>query len=242
MDNNPNNQTAQTPTTATEAPATPPVKRGVNKVILIIGALVVIILGLAGYILFTNKSSVSTSSNTPTPSTAMTTSTVPSPSTTTSGMLIYASSDKKWQIMYPKDATAEKREATQIGPAGVGEVAVIYKLGPTQTTGTEFHDGYSVSVGTMKKPAATTLEKFADDQISTNPEMTITKTPYQAITVDGLSGITNVVNGMATFKFVYLQSPDDPSLVYYMAILAEGADKINYEKITEEILQSFKLL
>lgn len=241
MDNNNQVPAHSAPPSPSPTPAPSPSKKTPSRIYLMIGGLVLVILALGGYIAVNSKKTAQPSTSQTTTSENSTETTTLTPETS-SDNLTYMSEDKKWQLMYPADVTAEKREAAQIGPAGVGEVGVFYKLGPTQTSGTEFHDGLSMTVGTMQKPANTTLEKFADEQINPNPEVSTTKTAYQPLTVNGLSGVSTIVSGMGTFKMVFLTAPGNNELVYYFSILAEGADKTTYEKITNDMLQSFKLL
>ncbi len=233
-------------TTVPQAPQSPPstssTKNGSSKMMLIIvGVLVLIIIGLGGFILMNSNSKDMGAAPTQAPANAMNAEASPSPSTMTN-LLTYTSSDSKWQMNYPKDVTVEKRDGTHIGPTGFGEVAMFYKHGPTQTTGTEFHDGLSVIVGVMKKPALTTLEKFADEQTTPNPEVGSTRTPFVPTSIGGMNGISTITTGMATFKVVFLPIPGNNEAVYYVSVFAEGADKVAYQTITDQMLASFKLL
>lgn len=235
------NQT--TPTQPVQAQPTPPtVKSGSGKLLpIIIGVLVLIIIGLGGFIFMNSNTKKMSATPTQAPMNAMTAETSPSPSAM-SNLLKYTSSDAKWEMMYPKDVTVEKRDGTHIGPAGFGEVAMFYKHGPTQTTGTEFHDGLSVIVGTMKKSALTTLEKFADEQTTPNPEVGSTRTPFVPTTLGGMSGISTTITGMATFKVIFLTIPGNNEAIYYISVFAEGGDKATYQTVTDQMLASFKLL
>lgn len=168
----------------------------------------------------------------------------PSPTSSPSaGLTTYTNTVSMWQLDYPSDQNfkAEKRAATQVGPNGLDEAVVFSMLGPTQTDGTEFHDGISFTVGTKKKTAAQTVMQFADEDSKPDPETT-TRTPLKAITVNGLDGVETTVSGLGTFRFVYLEYPGKTDRVYYLAIFSEGpgASNAKYDAITEAMLQSFK--
>lgn len=208
---------------------------------IIIGVLVLVIIGLGVFIFMNSDAKKMSAAPTQAPTNVTITKASPSPSSMTN-LLTYTSSDSKWQMNYPKDVTVEKRDGTHIGPTGFGEVAMFYKHGPTQTTGTEFHDGLSVIVGVMKKPALTTLEKFADEQTTPNPEVGSTRTPFVPTTIGGMNGISTITTGMATFKVIFLPIPGNNEAVYYVSVFAEGADKVAYQSITDQMLASFKLL
>lgn len=207
-----------------------------------VAALVVIILGLGSFILFGQNKTTSKTDATPSPTTAMITQPEASPEASMDGMNTFVTADKSWQISYPEDVIAERQAGTHIGPAGVGETAVFYKHGPTQTTGTEFHDGLAVVVGTLKKPAATTLAAFVDEQNVANPEVPMTKTPQASITVGGVTGITTTVTSMGTAKLIYLPVPNNAELVYFFSVVTEGAAKATYQQMADTMLSSFKLL
>ncbi len=170
--------------------------------------------------------------------------TEPSPTSSPSaGLITYKNTVSMWQIDYPsgENFKAEKRPATQVGPNGLDEAVVFSMLGPTQTDGTEFHDGISFTVGTKKKTAAQTVMQFADEDTKPDPETT-TRTPLKAITINGHKGVETTVTGLGTFRFVYLEYPGKTDRVYYLAIFSEGPGESNakYDAITEAMLQSFK--
>lgn len=163
-------------------------------------------------------------------------------SSPSAGLTTYTNTVSMWEMDYPSDKKfkAEKHLATQVGPNGLDEAVVFSMLGPTQTDGTEFHDGISFTVGVKKKTAAQTVMQLADEDSKPDPE-TATRTPLKAITVNGLEGVETTVSGLGTFRFVYLEYPGKTDRVYYLAIFSEGpgASNAEYDAITEAMLQSF---
>lgn len=163
-------------------------------------------------------------------------------SSSSADMTTYKNTVSMWEMDYPSDQNfkVDKRAATQVGPNGLDEAVVFSMLGPTQTDGTEFHDGISFTVGTKKKTAAQTVMQFADEDSKPDPETT-TRTPLKAIEVNGLEGVETTVSGLGTFRFVYLEYPGKTDRVYYLAIFSEGPGESNakYDAITESMLQSF---
>lgn len=167
----------------------------------------------------------------------------PSPTSSPSAELsTYTNTVSMWKIDYPSDQNfkAEKHAATQVGPNGLDEAVVFSMLGPTQTDGTEFHDGISFTVGTKKKTATQTVMQFADVDSKPDPE-TATRTPLKAISINGLEGVETTVSGLGTFRLVYLEYPGKTDRVYYLAIFSEGpgASNAKYDAISEAMLQSF---
>ncbi|MBI3984998.1 MAG: hypothetical protein HY344_03610 [Candidatus Levybacteria bacterium] len=165
----------------------------------------------------------------------------PTPDTSeTKDWKTYLNSQSQWEMKYPVDLTAEKREASQIGPTGIGDTVVFYKLGKSQSTGTEFYDGISITVGVSKKSEDITLEAFADEQTKPNPEVGSTRTPVKKISINGLTGVETYITSFGNSRTVYLEYPGKKDRTYYISIVSEGPDKAAYDKTAEMMLQTFK--
>lgn len=152
------------------------------------------------------------------------------------------SSPDSWQIDYPGAFKLETRESQQMGPNGTGTPVVISYLGPTQGSGTEFHDGVSFSVGVQKKPANQNIKDTLDEYSKPNPELGGSRTELKPISVNGLSGYETTTEGLGSFRFIMLNYPGDNTKVYLMSIFADGPAPTgaDYKAITDEMIESFR--
>ncbi len=169
----------------------------------------------------------------------------PTGSASSSGSVLlnktYSSPDK-WQIDYPGNYKLETRPSTQMGPNGTGTPVVISYLGPTQGSGTEFHDGVSFSIGVQKKPANQSIKDALDEYSKPNPELGGTRTELKPITVNSLSGYETTTEGMGKFRFIMLNYPGDNTKVYLMSIFADGPEPTGaeFKTIAEKMVESFR--
>ena len=158
----------------------------------------------------------------------------------------YKNTVDNWQIDYPTNENFKitPHEAAQIGPNGTGEPVVFAKLGPTQTEGTEFHDGISISIGVLKKDESLSLKDFADSQTKPDENIGSTRTPLKEVEINGAKGIETTVSSLGTFRQIFLEYPVLNNKVYFISIFADGPEKSanQYKIISEEMLNSFKPL
>lgn len=152
------------------------------------------------------------------------------------------SSPDSWQIDYPGSFKLETRESQQMGPNGIGTPVVISYLGPTQGSGTEFHDGVSFSIGVQKKPAGQSIKDALDEYSKPNPENGGSRTELKPITINSLSGFETTGEGLGTFRFIMLNYPGDNTKAYLMTIFADGPEPNGeqYKTTAEEMIQSFR--
>ena len=155
----------------------------------------------------------------------------------------YVNEEENWQIGYPTNENfkIQTHESTQIGQDGIGKVVVFSKVGPTQSEGTEFYDGISVTIGLKQKSSAQTVMEFADKDSLPNPDIG-TRTPLKGIAVNGNNGVETTVSSLGEARLVYLEYPVYTDRVYYMAIFSTGPgeSEAKYDEIVEKMLQTFK--
>lgn len=154
----------------------------------------------------------------------------------------YVNSESNWQINYPNDLNVLEREASQIGPSGLGKVIIFSKFGPSQTTGTELHDGISFTIGLQKKDINQSIKELADSLTKPNQDIGSTRTPLKDIIINGHKGIETTVSSISKARVILLEYPVSKDRAYYLIIFAEGPEKnkTGYNAIVEEMLQSFK--
>ena len=167
----------------------------------------------------------------------------PTPVDENTNLKTYINEEENWQIDYPADQNFRilKRESTQIGQNGMGTVVVFSKLGPTQTEGTEIHDGIAFTIGLKQKKSVQTVKEFADEDSKPDPGTT-SRTPLKEVTINGHKGIETTVSGLGEARIIYLEYPVYKDRVYYIAIFATGPGETQgeYDTLVENMLQSFK--
>lgn len=232
---------------------------------LVIAVLIIIVILLAGAFWFTKiQTKTSTPSLTPTPEVACTMDAkicpdgsavgrsgpncefeaCPATSASSPSFLLdktYTSTDK-WQIDYPGTFKLETRDSQQMGPNGTGTPVVISYLGPTQGSGTEFHDGVSFSIGVLKKPANQSIKDALDQYSKPNPELGGSRTELKSITVNGLSGYETTTEGLGSFRMIFLNYPGTNDKVYAMTIFADGPapTDADYQAAAKKMVESFR--
>jgi hypothetical protein len=232
---NQNNPVRQAPTEKNQTTAKPK-----SRIPVLLIPVLLLIIGLLGAYIFMNRDSEINNDSANKPSISPTTipSVVPS-----SDFETYINSNEGWQIDYPKneEVKVQTHQSTQIGQNGLGEVVTFTKVGPTQAEGTEFYDGYSVTVGVKKKANDQTVMEFADKDSAPDPNIG-TRTPLKAVKINGHDGAETTVSGLGEVKLVYLEYPVLTDRVYYIAIFSTGPGESDaeYDAITEQMLNSFK--
>ncbi len=111
--------------------------------------------------------------------------------------------------------------------------------GPTQQANTEFYDGISLSFSLPFTIEGLSLEDYVDQQITMsreNGEIETSKTP---ISINNNQGFSYVVSGLGSFKYIYLQSPNNEWVV---EIVDSTVDPTNqgYIDTVQQILNSFQ--
>lgn len=155
----------------------------------------------------------------------------------------YINNKAGWQIDYPTNENIKISTfgPTQIGQNGIGDVTTFTKVGPTQSEGTEFYDGYSMTIGLKSKSENQSVKDFADSDSKPDPEIS-TRSDLKNIFINGHKGIETTVSGLGEARLVYLEYPGSKDKVYYISIFSTGPGESEekYDAIVEEMLNSFK--
>ncbi|HOZ02927.1 MAG TPA: hypothetical protein PKX78_00345 [Candidatus Woesebacteria bacterium] len=111
--------------------------------------------------------------------------------------------------------------------------------GPTQNANTEFYDGISLNFSLPFKIEGLALEEYVDQQIVMFQENGEIAIPRTKISYNNYQGYYFVVQGMGTFKNIYLQSP---SKEWVVEIVDSTVDPTNqgYLETVKQILNSFQ--
>ena len=199
----------------------------------IIGVIVIVVLlGLVGYLAWQNSQLNNQLTETPTPQPTLQPTLAPTPTPTndpTAGWELFTAST--YNVSYPTDVTANEE---------AGSVLLLTKQGATQTPDTELFDGISL-VFEPKEISNTTLEEYVSarvDGILKEGVATISSEPTP-ITVGTYTGLTYTTDGLGTFRYIILESKDK---TMFMVITDATIDPENlgYADTVDLILSTFE--
>jgi len=142
----------------------------------------------------------------------------------------YASSGLGVSFSYPPQFELEEQE---------GSASVTYQ-GPTQREGTELYDGVKLTVRRHIYSSDLTLQDYVQERISETRQLGEIKKPMATTTLADKEGYAYTVESLGTITHIYLPVGQNQALQLWY--LSPDPENIGYDKVTERMLASFKVL
>lgn len=196
------------------------------KVTSIILAIIFIFLVISGFYIYNSKQPVPQSTPSPFPS-ALTTSTIPLPS----DWIPFTSTNFNYTLKHPTDIIAE--------PSIEGDK--FTKLGPTQNTGTELHDGISLIIhsGNLEGQSLEQLTQSKHDQLKSS-ETTNSITDISKKTYGPNAAYQFRKKSLDEADFIYIQKSPTEYLEIINSTVEPSDREQSFQKTTEAIISSLE--
>jgi hypothetical protein len=213
-------------------PVTPESPSKKPKPGLIIGLIIfaLIALGAAGvfaYKYFQAKKTSLPEKPTPTIYPALKPTETPSPE-----WLTYTNENLCYTFSYPQEVSFQERPEEKIFHLSL--------WGPSQKQETEFYDGISLSFSYPLSIGETSLKDYVDGQIEDAKQFGEIVKPLEPVVINGINGYSYTLQGLGTFKNIYLQSSDKTCTVQITDATSDPTNQ-GYSGTVNKILSSFKI-
>jgi hypothetical protein len=197
----------------------------------VLGIVLILVIGGGAYLFASGKLSGigGTPISTPAPQLEAIATATPTPDVSMEGWTTFTKEGVGFTFMYPPDLEYREYEDGSYS---------VSKWGPTQTEGTEFFDGISMSFKTGDRWAAT-LEEWVNTKYEELKEVFDTDAP-ETLTLAGVSGYQMHVRGIVEADYFYVPVGETS----YLEIINASKDPTSagYPEIVDKILSSVKIL
>ncbi len=144
--------------------------------------------------------------------------------------------DKKgvYSLLYPNDYKFDEQSE--------GEIARIYKQGPTQRGQTEMYDGVILTFQTIDLEDLT-LDKYVDKQIAeaTQDGTSEITSGKKAIVINGHSGFTYTLRGLGEFPHYVIQKDETSRYAVSISILVADPQNVGFQEDVNATLSTIEL-
>nr|MBI5456017.1 hypothetical protein [Candidatus Levybacteria bacterium] len=146
-----------------------------------------------------------------------------------------------WSITYPANmkVVSNSVENRVSDPDAIGNAVDFWVDGPTQRSGTEFHDGILITIFIANKAPGMSLEGFAIQKSSKSGLNNNSLYPVSKIEVNGINGYQFLISESGKTLSIFLPYKDRVDKVLVMYIISEGKNKSDYDALLKKMLDTF---
>ncbi len=184
-------------------------------------AILVIIVGLAAFILLKKPTQQSTTNK------AVQTKQIPN--TNPENWVNYSSTEHNFSLRHPSEVEISLTE----------EGVTLTQVGPSQKTGTELYDGISINI-TSGLTSGKIFDEYVSSQYALSRDEVTTDeiSDLETVTINGLSGYKYTVSSVGSSSFIFLPQGDMGYLKIINSTVEPTNSSNNFKKIAENVINS----